>query len=178
MIKNEGRRSLAVPADVSLVAGVEDDDSASRARSGKPFDIGKLSSQWYHSRSGAYALCVNSQPGSFTNRFLYSKLQRLRDFADTSLIRVTQVTVESFDHVMAVNARGTILCHDICFTACLLPTKKQMIAWGRGGQGGGRIGLLYQCSPSQLLSLSFLNTPGESSPAGSSLSHCVVPSPP
>ncbi len=39
---------------------------------------------------------------------------------------VTKVTVESFDRVMAVNVRGTMLCYK--------HAGKQMIAQGRGGR--------------------------------------------
>ena len=39
---------------------------------------------------------------------------------------MTKVTVESFDRLMAVNARGTMLCYK--------HAGKQMIAQGRGGR--------------------------------------------
>ena len=41
-------------------------------------------------------------------------------------LRTAKVTVESFDRVMAVNARGTMLCYK--------HAAKQMIAQGRGGR--------------------------------------------
>ena len=47
-------------------------------------------------------------------------------FHCTSLLRATKVTVESFDRVMAVNARGTMLSYK--------HAGKQMIAQGRGGR--------------------------------------------
>jgi NAD(P)-dependent dehydrogenase (short-subunit alcohol dehydrogenase family) len=47
---------------------------------------------------------------------------------------VTKVTVESFDRLMAVNARGTMLCYK--------HAGKQMIAQGRGGRIIGAYDLL------------------------------------
>ena len=44
----------------------------------------------------------------------------------TDLLKGDEVTVEIFDRLMAVNARGTMLCYK--------HAGKQMIAQGRGGR--------------------------------------------
>ena len=59
----------------------------------------------------------------------------------TSTDSVGQVTVESFDQLMAVNARGTMLCYK--------HAAKQMIAQGRGGR-------IIGAYPSSFLSLCML----------------------
>jgi hypothetical protein len=52
------------------------------------------------------------------------------------MLIVTKVTVESFDRLMAVNARGTMLCYK--------HAGKQMIAQGRGGRIIGAYYLLFK----------------------------------
>ncbi|KAH9177649.1 hypothetical protein EDB89DRAFT_1426197 [Lactarius sanguifluus] len=88
-IKGKGRRSLAVPADVSLEPEVE--NSVRKVVQ----DLGSLDVMV------ANAGIVGFEP-----------------FLDT--------TVENFDRLMAVNARGTMLCYK--------HAAKQMIAQARGGR--------------------------------------------
>ncbi|KAH8996662.1 hypothetical protein EDB92DRAFT_1514984 [Lactarius akahatsu] len=88
-IESKGRRSLAVPADVSLEPEVE------KTIQKVVQDLGSLD-----------VMVANAGIVTFES------------FLDT--------TVESFDHHMAVNARGTMLCYK--------HAAKQMIAQGRGGR--------------------------------------------
>ncbi|KAH8996663.1 hypothetical protein EDB92DRAFT_1942289 [Lactarius akahatsu] len=88
-IKSKGRRSLAVPADVSLEPEVE--KSVRKVVQ----DLGSLD-----------VMVANAGIVSFES------------FLDT--------TVENFDRLMAVNARGTMLCYK--------HAAKQMIVQARGGR--------------------------------------------
>ncbi|KAI9465834.1 hypothetical protein BJY52DRAFT_1242930, partial [Lactarius psammicola] len=88
-IKSKGRRSLAVPADISLEPEVE------KTIRKVVQDLGSLDAMV------ANAGIVYYEP-----------------FLDS--------TVENFDRLMAVNARGTMLCYK--------HAGKQMIAQGRGGR--------------------------------------------
>ncbi|KAH9006456.1 hypothetical protein EDB86DRAFT_3070460 [Lactarius hatsudake] len=88
-IKSKGRRSLAVPADISLELEVE--KSVRKVVQ----DLGSLD-----------VMVANAGIVSF------------KSFLDT--------TVENFDRLMAVNARGTMLCYK--------HAAKQMIAQARGGR--------------------------------------------
>jgi acetoin reductase-like protein len=88
-IQSKGRRSLSVPADISLEADVE------RIIQKVVQDLGSLD-----------VMVANA------GIIVYESFQ--------------SITVESFDRVMAVNARGTMLCYK--------HAGKQMIAQGRGGR--------------------------------------------
>ncbi|KAI9434590.1 hypothetical protein H4582DRAFT_759382 [Lactarius indigo] len=88
-IKSRGRRSIGIPADISLEPEVE------RVIQKVVQDLGSLDVMVANAGIIAYE--------SFQN-----------------------ITVESFDRVMAVNARGTMLCYK--------HAGKQMIAQGRGGR--------------------------------------------
>ncbi|KAI9457466.1 hypothetical protein BJY52DRAFT_1120402 [Lactarius psammicola] len=88
-IERKGRRSLGVPADISLEPEVE------RTIQKVVQDLGSLDVMVANAGIISYE--------SFQN-----------------------ITVESFDRVMAVNARGTMLCYKYA--------GKQMIAQGRGGR--------------------------------------------
>ncbi|KAH9072936.1 hypothetical protein EDB83DRAFT_143735 [Lactarius deliciosus] len=88
-IKSKGRRSLAVPADVSLEPEVE-----------------KGVRKVVRDLGGLDVMVANAGIVSFES------------FLDT--------TVENFDRLMAVNARGTMLCYK--------HAAKQMIAQARGGR--------------------------------------------
>ncbi|KAF8266245.1 hypothetical protein EI94DRAFT_1772173 [Lactarius quietus] len=91
-IESKGRRSLAVPADISLETEVE------KIVRKVVQDLGSLD-----------VMVANAGILSFE-----------------SLLNSDEATVEVFDHVMAVNARGTMLCYK--------HAAKQMIAQGRGGR--------------------------------------------
>ncbi|KAI9441360.1 hypothetical protein H4582DRAFT_1373800 [Lactarius indigo] len=88
-IERKGRRSLAVPADVSLESEVE------KGIQKVAHDLGSLD-----------VMVANAGVVSFES--------------------LLNTTVESYDRVMAVNARGTMLCYK--------HAAKQMIAQGRGGR--------------------------------------------
>jgi len=88
-IEGKGRRSLAVPGDISLEPEVE------KTIQKVVQDLGSLD-----------VMVANAGIASLEN------------FLDT--------TVETFDRLMAVNARGTMLCYK--------HAGKQMIAQGRGGR--------------------------------------------
>jgi NAD(P)-dependent dehydrogenase (short-subunit alcohol dehydrogenase family) len=88
-IESKGRRSIAVPADVSLEA-----------------EVVKIIQQ------------VVENLGSLDVMIANAGIIIYQSFLDT--------TVESFDRVMAVNARSTMLCYK--------HAAKQMIAQGRGGR--------------------------------------------
>lgn len=88
-IESKGRRSLGVPADVSLEADVE----------------GMIHK-------------VVQDLGSLDVMVANAGVIGYESFLD--------ITVESFDRLMAVNARGTMLCYK--------HAAKQMIAQGRGGR--------------------------------------------
>lgn len=88
-IQGKGRRSLCLPADISLEPEVE-----------------KIIQQ------------VVQELGSLDVMIANAGIIYFESFQD--------ITVESFDHIMAVNARGTMLCYK--------HAGKQMIAQGRGGR--------------------------------------------
>ncbi|KAI9434040.1 hypothetical protein BJY52DRAFT_786109 [Lactarius psammicola] len=88
-IESKGRRSLAVPADISLEPEVE------KSIRKVVQDLGSLD-----------VMVANAAVVSFES------------FLDS--------TVENFDRLMAVNARGTMLCYK--------HSGKQMISQGRGGR--------------------------------------------
>lgn len=88
-IKNKGRRSLAVPADISLETEVE------KAVQKVAQDLGGLD-----------VMVANAGIVGFES--------------------LLKTTVETFDRLMAVNVRGTMLCYK--------HAGKQMVAQGRGGR--------------------------------------------
>jgi acetoin reductase-like protein len=88
-IESKGRRSLGVPADISLESEVE-----------------KMIQKVVQELGGLDVMVANAGIIAFGS------------FLD--------ITVESFDRLMAVNARGTMLCYK--------HAGKQMIAQGRGGR--------------------------------------------
>ncbi|KAI9465836.1 hypothetical protein BJY52DRAFT_1220556 [Lactarius psammicola] len=100
-IKSKGRRSLAVPADISLEPEVE------KSIRKVVQDLGSLDVMV----ANAGIVCYQSF---------------LNNVTETGSLKGDEATVESFDRMMAVNARGTMLCYK--------HAGKQMIAQGRGGR--------------------------------------------